>query len=423
MAGTTSFLCARESLFSHQITFSTKITNKRDLRSIIASSLKAWPIFRCLCADSEPSTRLWVILKHTETFLNLTISEYPEVEDLTELAGLSIEPKHVLGHLPESVSFRAVVADVKSTGKAGFVMLVNQPTIFSHCPTGRRISRYFSRVKRLRSNGFLSSFLQTLIIYIKTRSLPNARYPSTSAFSAASPTSARHCGLLILPSLTNQKSRAPTGRFQSREAAYATISASPPFQTFHQSTTFPHRLSSLPQSRYSTQCKQTIPTPSSQCYQPAGPGPSPEIAYYLPNPLNIAGPTFTLITSILQIDTEATAGTLLHRVKEMQKRLTEQQHVPPSMQRQLNAEDREAWRESTHQIFNWLPFTAVEQEHERMELELVKKVGYAGRVGKNFMWEGGLMDDKETLKLKGKWDPTLFSNEPVDGVENGDTDR
>ncbi|KAL8847945.1 MAG: hypothetical protein Q9221_007010 [Calogaya cf. arnoldii] len=140
----------------------------------------------------------------------------------------------------------------------------------------------------------------------------------------------------------------------------------------------------------------------------------PEIANNLPNPLNIAGPTFTSVTSVLHNVTQATTETLLHRVSEQQKRLTEHQHVPPSMPHQLNAEDREVRLESARQIFNWLPSTSLKQENG-MELELLERVVYAGRAGNGLMWEGGLMDDKMTMKLKAICNPTLFDNEVVDG--------
>lgn len=58
MAGTSSFHFAREAPFSNQLTYLTKISHKHQLRSIIASSLKAWPTFRSLCAEYDPATYL-----------------------------------------------------------------------------------------------------------------------------------------------------------------------------------------------------------------------------------------------------------------------------------------------------------------------------------------------------------------------------
>lgn len=128
MAGTASFYWSRGIPFSHQLTYLTKISHKHRLRSIIESSLKAWPTFRSLCAEYDPATHLWVVLKHNKTFLDIAISEHPDVENLAELATLSIPPRHIVGQFSNSLRFHAVVANVKSTGTAGFVMLANHKT-------------------------------------------------------------------------------------------------------------------------------------------------------------------------------------------------------------------------------------------------------------------------------------------------------
>ncbi|KAL8657373.1 MAG: hypothetical protein Q9226_001982 [Calogaya cf. arnoldii] len=382
MAGTASFFFAREAPYSHQFT--------------------AWPIFRCLCAEYEPSTHLWIILKHTEKFLNLAVSEHPDVQDLTELTSLSIEQKHVSGQFPESLSFRAVVADIKSTGTAGFVMLAHHTAydflsntlwrqdlkalLKGETPQMDRVpfklfadTYYLNRSSILaqRSMSFhlrlLNGISNILQAVWPPKSTPTSQPEATSLNGPVPIQKANLTHCLRLANLRNILSEhtipAPT-------IVHTAISLFNTIQTGHSHAIF-------------------LMVQASRVW----PFLSPEIANNLPNPLNIAGPTVTFVTSVLQIDTQETVETLLHRFIEQQRRLTEHQHVPPYMSLQLKAEDREVWLEATGQVFNWFPFTPVKQENEqqRMELELVKRISYANRV--HFEWEAGLMDDMETLRL------------------------
>ncbi|KAL8867637.1 MAG: hypothetical protein Q9174_005528, partial [Haloplaca sp. 1 TL-2023] len=174
VAGTASFYMAREMPFSHQLTYATKIPNSQDLRNIIANSLKAWPIFRSFCAEYEPATRLLVVLKNNETFLSLAISEHPDVEDLQELANLSIAPNHTAGHLPDNLSFRAKIARVKSTGTAGFVMIANHATYdFLSMNEWKRDLECLLRGKPMPSRAPFRLFADTYYLY--RNSLPAQR--------------------------------------------------------------------------------------------------------------------------------------------------------------------------------------------------------------------------------------------------------
>lgn len=397
----------------------TKIPNKRDLRSIIATSLKTWPTFRCLCAGYEPLTRLYVVLKHTESFLDLAISEHPDVDDLTELARLSIEPHHVAGEFAESLSFRAVVANVKSTGTAGFVMVANHATY-----------------------DFLSmaNWKQDLEVLLKGGSAQE-RVP----FKLFADTYYLYQTSILAQRSTTFHLRLLDGIGNFRQALWPTIPNLPsqpettnlnvPLSVRNASLTHYLRLPTLP----NILTEHTISAPaivltaisifnvmqtghshailSMFLGGRAWPFLAPEIANTLPNPLNIAGPTFTYVTSVVQINTEETVEKLLRRVTEQQKHLTEHQHVPPSMLGQLKAEDREVWRDSKRQVCNWIPSARAGEEHER-ELDLIKRDGYAAQGGMNFRWEGGVMNDKETVKMKVIWHRELFSYEEVNEFLN-----
>ncbi|KAL8676110.1 MAG: hypothetical protein Q9186_007338 [Xanthomendoza sp. 1 TL-2023] len=414
MAGTAAFYGAREAPFSHQFT----IPDKQDLRSIIAASLKAWPLFRCLCADYEPATRLWVVLRDTENFLNLAVSEHPDVEDLTELASLSIAPEHVLGQFPDSLSFRAVIANVKSTGTTGFVMLANHATydflsmadwkhdlerILTGQPAPEHVPfKLFADTYYLYRDSILAQRSITFHLRLlggigslrgdlwPPRPIPSGQSEVTKPngpVQVQKPNLTYYTRLSTLPTISSEHSIPAPAIFLAAIAIFNT-----------------------------TQTGQSHAILSILLAGRAWPFVSPDIAHKLPNPLNIAGPTFTYVTSVLQVDKEGTVETLLHHVVEQQKHLTEHQHVPPSMPHQLKAEDRAVWLESKRQICNWLPSMAMLREEEgEGQLELVKRAGYAGQDGTGFMWEGGLLDDRETVKVKAIWHRSLFSEEEIDG--------
>lgn len=146
----------------------------------------------------------------------------------------------------------------------------------------------------------------------------------------------------------------------------------------------------------------------------AWPFQSPEIANALPNPLNIAGPTFSAVTSVLKIDPEETIEGLLRRVGEQQKQLNKHQHTPISMQAQLNEGDVEVWVEAKRQFCNWTPAMWGGEREQESGLELVKMDGYEGHDFKGYIWECG-MSDKEMVRVRAQWNRTVFGEEEVEG--------
>ena len=139
-----------------------------------------------------------------------------------------------------------------------------------------------------------------------------------------------------------------------------------------------------------------------------------KIANALPNPLSVAGPTLSSVTSVLNIDPEETIDGLLRRVAQQQKQLNKYQHFPKSMQVQLNEGDREVWMEARGQFCNWAPARLEGEGEQESGLELVRRDGYEGYISKAFFWDCG-MSDEEKVRVHAEWDRTVFGEEEVEG--------
>ena len=426
MADAASCFWSRAMPVSAQMTYLTKVSHKHQLRSIIASSLKAWPTFRSLCAEYDPETYLWVVLKDDDKFLDIAISEHPDVENPTELATLSITPRHNVGQFPDSLLFHAVVANVRSTGTAGFVMLANHTAFDLVSMTHwRRDLELLLQGEPVVQRPTFKLFADTYYLY--QNSLPaqqstafhlrllngvgglrQALWPpgDTRSSLAGSATSDRS-------TVQSGTSQIPISTQEGRLTHHLRVPEIP-------NLTSHHAISASVLVRTAIALFNTLQTGQSHAVFAmlmagrAWPFLSPEIANALPNPLNVPGPTLSSVTSVLKIDPGETVESLLRRVAQQHKQLSKHQHFHKSMPAQLNEGDREVWLEAKGQSFNWAPAGWEEKGGPESGLELVRTHVYQGRDSKVFMWRCG-MGDEETVKVSAEWNRTVFGEEEVEG--------
>lgn len=424
MAGTMSFYLARGIPYSHQFTYVTKISHKHQLRSIIASSLKAWPTFRSLPAEYDPATYLWVVLKHNRRFLDIAISEHPDVENVTELAKLSILPRHILGQFPDSLLFHAVVANVKSTGTAGFVMLANhiaydlltlshwrhnlELLLRSEPDIPRSPFKLFADTYYLYRNSLPAQHSAAFHLRLLKglSGLRQAVWPPLGiTFSLPDSTTSNQ------PAVDSKSLPIPNSVRDGELTHYLRVPAIPTIAS-HYGIAAPVLVRTAIALFNTIQTGQTHAIFGMVMAGRAWPFLSPEIANALPNPLNIAGPTFSTVTSVLQIDPEETVEDLLRRVAEDQKQLNKHQHCPLSMPAQLDEGDREVWMEARKQACNWRP--KIWDAEPESGLELVKTDAYTGRDFNGYIWTCE-MRDHETVRVQAQWKRGLFKEEEVEG--------
>lgn len=126
------------------------------------------------------------------------------------------------------------------------------------------------------------------------------------------------------------------------------------------------------------------------------------MARYLPNPFNIAGPTFTVLLNRISVDWNETVGTLLCRLEAEQRHMTHHSHSPmPLVLNELDKPDSDTVMEATRQLLNWQPNWRGEATRTAAsELEAVQVEGHADR---GVIWHCGMMDGK-TARLTAQWD-------------------
>lgn len=367
------------------------------------------------------------MLKHNKTFLDIAISEHADVENPTELATLSIPSRHIVGQFPDSLLFHAVVANVKSTGTAGFVMLANHTAYDLLSMTHwRRDLELLLRGKPAIPRSPFKLFADTYYLY--QNSLP-AQHSAAFHLRLLNGLSGLRQALwpplgtpFSLPDSTTSNqpavdSKAPQVSMSVRLGSlthYLRVPAIPTIASHHGIST-PVLVRTAIALFNTLQTGQSHAIFSMVMGGRAWPFLSPEIANALPSPLNITGPTVSSVTSVLKIDPEETIGGLLRRVAEEQEQLNKHQHFPNSMQAQLNEGDREVRAEAGRQLYNWWPaMWGWEREPELSGLELVKVDAFVARDLKRYIWECG-MSDTETVKVQARWKRGLFKEEEVEG--------
>ena len=421
MADSVSMFWSQSMPNSIQMTWLTKVSDKHQLRSIIAASLKAWPTFRSLCAEYDAETYLWVVLKNNHKFLDIAVSEHPDVENPAELATLSIPPRHIAGQFPDSLLFHAVVANVRSTGTAGFVMLANHTAFdFLSITHWRCDLELLLKGEPAVQRAPFKIFADTYYLY--QHSLPAQQ---STAFhlrllkglsglrQALWPPRDTSLSLPDQPAIDGRMAQIPQSTRRGRLIHYLRVPAMPTIASHH-------GISAPVLVRTAIALFNTLRTGQSHAVFAmlmagrAWPFLSPDITNALPNPLDIAGPTFSSVTSILEIDPEETVDGLLRRISQQQKQLNKHQHFPKSMEAQLNKDDREAWLDAKEQNYNWAPGWREGDAEQESALELIANEWYEGRNSKVFMWRCG-MSDKETVRVGAHWPRTLFGEEEVEG--------
>ena len=126
------------------------------------------------------------------------------------------------------------------------------------------------------------------------------------------------------------------------------------------------------------------------------------IVRHLPNPISIAGNTLTLAVNRIHINPRATVGAFLEDLETEQRHLTTHAHAPSEpIAAQLNPADAAAYRSARRQLLNWGPHTLGAGAREaQAALQTVQLEGHGDSM---LVWHCGMWD-AQTARLVVQWD-------------------
>lgn len=412
--GNTIFYFMKEAPFSIQHHYMTDVSCRSELRRKLGMSLESWPTLRSIVIEYDSATRVFVVLRNNQRLLDSIIIDHPDVESAADLANLQIDPMHALGHLPSTVMLRVVVAHVTSTGTLGFVVLQNHAAYdFISLVTWQRdleqIMCGHSPVKLVPYKMFAEAYYlhNQSVTAQRTISFHLNRYKGINVLRGALwPPQA-----VIVQGTDSSNQRSDKSQFELA----VTVTRRCSFLAEIKST---HGITASLIVRTAIAIFNTCMTGHTHAIftmPMAGrtwPFLQDSVTQFLPNPVNIAGPTLAATTSILHIRPEETLGSLLERVRADQRMLRKHQHTPLSLPYQIGKEDFPVWLEAKCQYYNWLPerWVAGGIDVNDRALKLVHTRGYEGGSSQFFMWECGLQEAEETVWVRAKRSPDLFTN-------------
>ena len=127
-----------------------------------------------------------------------------------------------------------------------------------------------------------------------------------------------------------------------------------------------------------------------------------DMARYLPNPVTIAGLTFTVVINRIRVDAGESVGSLLARVESDQRSLTRYSHAPMlDVLGQLGKPDSETATEATRQLFNW--WSDWRGQAARLARAELKPLQVEGHSDRGVIWHCGILDS-EMGRLLVQWD-------------------
>ena len=137
------------------------------------------------------------------------------------------------------------------------------------------------------------------------------------------------------------------------------------------------------------------------------------IARHLPNPISIAGNTLTSVVNRIHIEPKEKVSAFLESLETEQRHLTAHAHAPiESILAQLNPADAAAYKSARRQLLNWGPHTLGSAAREAqaplqgIQLEFHTDV--------MLIWHCGMLDAR-TARLVAQWDGCQAGKAEVEG--------
>lgn len=431
IVGTSTWGWMKEVPFRHKWTLATLFSSYDEVRHAVEISLCQWPVLRSIAVGYSEKVRLLVALRAHKPYFDLAISSLPQVKSRETLEDMDIPAVHARGSFPESLLFNVRIAKIEKTGTYSLLIATNHAvydniSIHSWAEDLQRIMTGNTIAVRTPFRLFVDAY------YVYQDSLPakqakdfhkqlfeqteigrKALWPAGDGLVAKA---------LVASSTSLEKPVMPKSKPSLGDHLLSGHGAGILEQTLH--------CPNLTKTRFSQDLRPAIIAKmaislfnSCMTGQPyailtmlmAGriwPFMSSSISEHLPSPYDIAGPTLASVADVIRVGLQAQeeVGQLYKRMEAEQKQFSRYQHVPRSMQPQLNDDSCGMRMEAMRQVFNWIPGRHGKEVNASSGLRAVGIPGHGNSPPFGVVWICKLVNS-ETLSVRLRWNSRLFSEE------------
>ena len=423
--GASSFFLMKEYPNPHKLVYVTSLSDVERVIGALKTSLESWSIFRSIAFEYDPATRLIVVLRATQRYFDQAISINEDVENEHALTKVSMSANHAASELPRGLMFRIVVARLKSTSTVGVVVLANH-AIYDAVS----INRWAQDVERL----ILGSYTIERIPY---KAFAEAYYLYRTSLAAKLTTDyhvnrlkgigAMHHALWPPPQLVQSvldRAAQPNNEGEA-EAVEGGGRNNPQIIRYRR----------LPNIIRTSRKTSTILYAAIACFNASITGSKHAVfiialagrewpfihdtlAQLLPDPMDIAGPTWTGSTAIVNVNDAELISQFLARLEGDLNLLRRHQHVPQDFAARLGEEDRAVMRDAQRQFFNYLPKGTGVSPKDRVSGDeawrVVSNTDYkVDKSDGSFFWNIGL-EEPPRLRIRAQFNPDMFSEKEVE---------
>lgn len=421
-----------------RFSFVARTADSARCRHAIEASLKQWPILRSVSVEYDRSRRLFAVLRMESKWSKLAIIDHPDVDSPSDLCELAFSPQEFSVTAPGPL-LRIIIARVKSTDTAGVVLLINHAV-----QDAIGVSGWHEDIERLLTIQATDRPPRTPyklfadIYYQYQTSLPaqlglafhvNRLMGISSSKNAIWPYQRAEDWFIgddeawespnladghVIESGSHQRKQLDDGGWR---VGYDGVTQF--VHLDHLAELWSSHSISVPvlfkAACVLLNCHLTDQASAVFANSQAGrqwPFVEQDVVRYLPSPLNIAGPTFTVLMNYVSLDWNETVGTLLCRLEAEQRDLTHYTHTPmSSIVEQLSKSDGNTVIEATRQLLNWQPYwRGSVARNASSELEVVQIEGHSDRA---VVWHCGMMDSN-TARLLAQWDGAQLAKQDME---------
>ena len=430
-----SFEATRPKAYSIRLSFITRSASRSILLKALEATLQQWPMFRALAMRLDQQA-LFVTVRAGSKWSEAAITEVYDLGDPQDLFSLTLpDPErnsvHPRGGGPLT---RFVIADIRSTGTAGLMML-------SHHSVCDAISLQMfiediqhNLAKRPATELRTSYKLFADMCYLYSNSLPSQIAVAFHVNRLRGISSLRHSlwprqrcvgwhigddeGYSVLPfsdpALSTERIQADK---DGGHAGLVGIHRSARLSDL-QELRFRHNISApvlfkaacAILNRHLTQSREVLFMNTQAGRQ--WPFLDQSIAMHLPNPITIAGNTLATVLNRIQVLSEETVISFLSRLESEQQLLTTHAHAPTgSILSQLNPGDAAAFTAGRRQLLNWNPSLSETVSKDSQEMRLMQLIGYTEVM---LEWHCGILES-DLGSVSVQWDGCQLGKQEVQG--------
>lgn len=429
----------RPKAFTLRMAFVARSASTSVLRKALEMTLQQWSISRALLVRLNQQG-LFVTVRAGSRWSDAVIKEVPELQDPQDLCSLSLLEisKNYVDVRKGGILNHFVIANIKSTGTAGLVILAN------HCPYDALSIEAFLEDLELNLAGRPATELRTSyklfadMYYQYSNSVPAQiavtfhvnRLRGISSLREYSWPRQRCIGWYLgdddgytvpishHPGLSTKRTQIDNDGGQagligvSRSARLNGLGMLRSRRNISAPVLFKAACTLLNSHLSLSREVLFLNTQAGRQW----PFLDPSIAKHLPNPVTIAGNTVSSVLNRIQIPLEETVGSFLTRLEAEQQLLTIHAHAPMrSIASQLDPDDAAVYWAGYRQLLNWIPFLHESIVQKSREMRPVE-AGVYGEV--MLLWQCGILE-AEVASVTVHWDGCQAGKVEVQGWADG----